>query len=298
MTKQEEPIWTIHRLLDWTTTFFQEHGLPTPRLDAEILLAHLLQQERLDLYLHYEEALSRHDLATYRALIQRRRQWEPIAYITGKREFFSISFVVNPAVLIPRPETEHLIEYALDYLRGHILPTGKPVLSILEIGTGSGNVCITLAKHLPQARIISIDICDNALNVAKKNMDTYAHFCDSVFLIQGDLLSCLHRERAKFDLIVSNPPYISEESMETLPEEVKRYEPARALNGGRQGNKIMETILDQAGQYLFDKGLLAMEIGEGQADGLLQKASLTAHYRKSWVLPDYAGKPRVLMAVT
>jgi len=230
-------------------------------------------------------------------LIQRRRQREPIAYITGEREFFSLTFAVEPAVLVPRPETEHLIEYALDYLRSNVISAGRQGLSILEIGTGSGNVCITLAKHLPQARIFSIDICVKALNVAKKNIDTYAHFCDSVFLMQGDLLSCIHPERAKFDLILSNPPYIPDESMETLPEEVKSYEPAMALKGGREGTKLIETIIDQSGHYLLKDGLLAIEIGEEQEDGLLQRALNTGHYRKSWILPDYAGKPRVLMAV-
>ena len=267
------------------------------QLDAEVLLAFSFNCDRTYLHTWPEQELTSEQQNTFDQLIKRRLNGEPVAYITGLREFWDMDLQVSPDTLIPRPETEHLIEYTLDYLKTSNITTVKQGLSLLEIGTGSGNVCITLAKHLPQARIFSIDICSKALNVAKKNIDTYADYCDSVFLMQGDLLSSIHRERARFDVILSNPPYIPTESMKTLPEEVKTYEPALALNGGPEGTKIMENILSHAGDYLLDEGLFAMELGENQESRLLEKASQTGLYKKSWVLPDYAGKPRILMAV-
>ena len=290
------PPWTIRRLLEWTTDFFKRHHLPSPRLDAEVLLAHVLQQDRLALYLYYEETIPPADMKAYRHLIQRRIKHEPVAYIIGKREFFSIPLTVEPSVLIPRPETEHVIEYALDYLNDHQAAQGRQRLTLLEIGVGSGNICITLAKHLPQARILGADISGAALCTARKNICAHAEFCGNISLLQGDLLHYLHPAKAKFHMIVSNPPYIPDDSWEELPQEVKGYEPHIALKGGTGGIQVLETILDISGHFLYRDGLLILEIGENQGDILLEKANEAGIYKKVWLKKDYAGKPRVLMA--
>ncbi len=293
---EQNPVWTIRRLLEWTTDFFKRHHLPSARLDAEVLLAHVLQQDRLALYLYYDDTIPQIDLKAYRLLIQRRIMHEPVAYIIGKREFFSIPLAVGPSVLIPRPETEHLIEYALTYLKGQKATFKQHTLSILEIGTGSGNICITLAKHLPKARILAVDISAAALGVTKKNICTYTEFCGNISLLQGDLIHYLHPKKAKFHMVISNPPYIPAETWEELPQEVKAFEPHIALNGGPKGTKILESILEHTGHYLYRDGILIMEIGEEQGDTLLEKATETGMYRQSWIQTDYAGKPRVLIS--
>ena len=290
--------WTVRSVLQWTTDFFAQHDLESARLDAEVLLAHVLEQDRLALYLHYEDTVPGSALQAYKRLIRRRVNREPIAYITGMREFYSISFAVEPPVLIPRPETEHLVEYVLEHVKQNTGSTGRGAFSILEIGTGSGNLCIALAKHLPEAEIVSLDISSSAILVAKQNLRGQPDCCERIRLFQGDLLEGLHPERAKFHLIVSNPPYVPTECWKDLPPEVRDYEPRIALDGGRRGTELLDRILGDAAKYLLPGGTLVVEIGEDQVEALLSKVNDTGHYRQSGVLEDYAGKPRVLVAMT
>jgi len=290
--------WTVRSVLQWTADFFAQHDLSSARLDAEILLAHVLERDRLALYLHYEEPVLETALTTYRGLIRRRVNREPISYITGMREFYAISFAVDPSVLIPRPETEHLVEYVVQYAEAHHGLTEHGALKICEIGTGCGNLCIALAKHLPEAEIVSLDISSSAILVAKQNLRGQPDCCERIRLFQGDLLEGLHPERAKFHLIVSNPPYVPTECWKDLPPEVRDYEPRIALDGGRRGTELLDRILGDAAKYLLPGGTLVLEIGEDQVEALLSKVNDTGHYRQSGVLEDYAGKPRVLVATT
>ncbi len=292
----EKP-WTVRSVLQWTTDFFAQHDLASARLDAEVLLAHVLEQDRLALYLHYEDKVPGSALQAYKQLIRRRVNREPIAYITGMREFYSISFAVEPSVLIPRPETEHLVEYVLEHVKGDAGTTGQEALRLLEIGTGSGNLCIALAKHLPQAQIVSLDVSFSAIAVAMKNLRGHPDCSERIRLVQGDLLEGLHPERARFHLIVSNPPYVPNESWDDLAPEVREYEPRVALDGGRRGTEILHRILHSAARFLLPDGALVVEIGEDQAEAMAGMAEETGHYRQSRVLEDYAGKPRVFVAV-
>ncbi len=271
--------------------------MESARLDAEVLLAHVLEQKRLDLYLHYEEKVPAAALEAYRGLIRRRAKGEPIAYITGVREFYSIPLAVDPAVLIPRPETEHLVEYLIAHAQDHAGPGEQGALKILEVGTGSGNLCVALAKNLAAARIVSLDISYAALAVASKNRRAHPECSSRIHLFQGDLFGGLSPDRARFHLIVSNPPYVAAESWDELSPEVRDYEPKEALDGGGLGTEILERILRDAPAYLLKDGALVLEIGQDQAGRLEGLAQQSGHYRRIWVLEDYAGKPRVLVAV-
>lgn len=290
--------WTVRSVLQWTTDFFARHELASARLDAEVLLAHVLEQDRLALYLHYEDTVSETALQAYRGLIRRRVNREPIAYIRGSREFYSISFAVDPSVLIPRPETEHLVEYVLQHVPNRPVVMDPEGLKILEIGTGCGNLCVALAKHLSRARIVSMDISSSALSVARRNTAGHPDCSERIRFFQGDLFEGLHPARAKFDLIVSNPPYVPTESWDELAPEVRGHEPRIALDGGLRGTEILQRILRDAPGHLLTDGFLVLEIGEDQADNLLGTAQDTGQYRDARVLEDYAGKPRVLVATT
>jgi release factor glutamine methyltransferase len=291
-----EKHWTVRNVLQWTTDFFARHDLASARLDAEVLLAHVLEQDRLALYLHYEDSVPAPTLKAYRQLIRRRVNMEPIAYITGMREFYSISFAVEPSVLIPRPETEHLVEYVLQHVEANAGRTGEGALRILEIGTGSGNLCITLATHLPRARIVSLDVSFSAIAVAMKNLRGHPDCSERIRLIQGDLFKGLQPERARFHLIVSNPPYVPAESWDDLAPEVREYEPRVALDGGLGGTETLHRILRDATRFLLPDGAIVLEIGEDQAEAMADAAEETGHYRQWRVLEDYAGKPRVFVA--
>lgn len=288
--------WTVRGVLEWTTEFFRQHELASARLDAEVLLAHVLEQDRLALYLRYEDVVPQRALQTYRDLIRRRVKREPVAYLTGVREFYGISFALDPAVLIPRPETEHLVEYVLQYVKDSPGLLEEVALRILEVGTGCGNLCIALAERLPQARIVSVDISSSAISVADRNVREHPASRERIRLIRGDLLEGLSPERARFHLIVSNPPYVATESWNELPPEVRDFEPRIALDGGRRGTEILERIVKASPRHLLPGGVLVLEIGETQGEELLGTVEHTGQYRQARILEDYAGKPRVLVA--
>jgi len=265
-------------------------------LDAETLLAHTMQKERLDLYLQYESFVPSSLLEVYREYVRRRKGWEPVAYITGTREFFSIAFSVNPSVLIPRPETEHIIEQALSIAKGHAETGQQEPLRILDVGTGCGNVALTLARHLPDSWIVSADISADALTTAKGNLHEPGDSCGKVMLVQGDLLEWLHPGKASFHMVVSNPPYVSEADWHRLSPEIRDHEPKTALSPGQSGMEIQERILELAPNVLAPNGFLIMEIGEEQEEPLLAWVKQKGRYQACSVLPDYAGRPRVLLA--
>lgn len=295
--RADGPLWTIQALLAWTTKFFTEKGMDSARLDAEVLLAHALGESRIDLYLRYERPVPPEALARFRGFVQRRARREPVAYITGLREFYSIPLSVGPEVLIPRPETEHVVERAL--AEANRLDRLDPfrVLQILDVGTGSGNIAVALARHLPRARIMASDRSWEALLVARKNAwSSLGPSAGAIRFLQADLLSAFHPNKARFDLIVSNPPYVPSKERQRLPEEVRSYEPWCALDGGPDGMQVLRNLIATAPSCLAKGGALVCEVGEEQKESLLAFATQTGNFASVQFADDYAGKPRVLVA--
>ncbi|MEW6441516.1 MAG: peptide chain release factor N(5)-glutamine methyltransferase [bacterium] len=295
---EDRAAWTIQSLLAWTTGFFRQHGIPSDRLDAEVLLSHALGKDRLFLYLNHRMEVQEPCLSDFRRSVQRRIRREPVAYITGVREFFSIPLAVSPAVLIPRPETEHLVERALAWARARAASGRADPLRILDLGTGSGNIGIALARHLPEARVLSTDLSFPALALARANARNAGIGCDRMSFLQGDLFGPIHAGRGRFHLIVSNPPYVPERARSTLAPEVASFEPWTALNGGPEGTDILIRILRQAPGYLEKGGALVLEIGDEQSGSVSRSAEQAAAYRDVRIYPDFSGKPRVVVACT
>jgi release factor glutamine methyltransferase len=286
MTNSEP--WTIGRLLTWTTDFLRDKGADSPRLDAEVLLAHARDCQRIELYTSFEEEPAEEIRTAFRELVQRRAAGTPVAYLVGHREFFSLSFQVTPDVLIPRPETELLVVRALD------LSKSLAVSQIADIGTGSGILAICCAKHIPESRITAIDICPNALKVAAINAEKHS-VADSIEFLQSDLLASCPAE-ARFDLIVSNPPYISTAELAELDGDVCNHEPHLALVGGAEGTEVIERLIPQAVEQLNPGGWLLVEVSPHNAErvaGLISAAEgMTSHD----TINDLANLPRVVQA--
>ena len=246
--------WTIGQLLSWTTEYLERHGSDSPRLDAELLLAEVLDRPRIQLYATFEQEPDEAARGRFRELVKRRAAGEPVAYLLGRREFYSLDFRVTPDVLIPRPETEHLVVTLLDLARAE--PRPSPVIA--DIGTGSGILAITLAKHLPDARITATDISTAALAVARENAAAHG-VEDRIEFVEGDLFGGVP-EGQTFDFVVSNPPYVSTTEMEQLPGEVHDHEPHGALLAGERGTEVIERLVPQAVERLRDGGHLLIEI--------------------------------------
>jgi release factor glutamine methyltransferase len=281
--------WTILKLLEWTSSFFKNHGIEYPRGTAEILLAHLLDLTRIDLYLKYDQPLSRNELSAFKALIKRRMEREPVAYITGRKEFWSMDFIVNGRVLIPRPETECLVETVLD-----LLPvSGDPPRAVLELGAGSGAVSLAVASERPHHRYFMSDISTEALRVASENAKRHK-LERRIRFLAGDWFSPFGLRNAAFDVIVSNPPYIPTRALSLLQEEISRYEPILALDGGEDGLFPIRSILEGGASFLKKGGSLVLEIGDGQENeirGIIDRFHCYAHVTFK---EDYSGKSRVV----
>jgi release factor glutamine methyltransferase len=246
--------WTVLEVIRWTAARFTERGLPTPRLDAEILVAHALALPRVQLYVQFDRPLTADELAAIRALIKRRQAGESVAYLVGKKEFWGIDFGVDARVLVPRPDTETLIEEARERLAGVEAPR------IADVGTGSGAIALTLAKLFPGAGVVAVDVSAGALEVARGNAERLGL---SVTFVEGDLDRPL-APHAPFSLIAANLPYIPTGDMATLPPEVKS-EPALALDGGADGLALVRRLVSAAPALLAPGGALLLEIGAGQA---------------------------------
>lgn len=277
-------VWTIARLIRWTTTYFQERGIESPRLDAEVLLAHVLQKDRIYLYVHFEEPLEAKELAKFHELVHRHGMREPVAYLTGQREFMGLNFQVTPAVLIPRPDTEILVEAALTRLQ----KIKAPMLA--DIGTGSGAIALSFLAQRPDAKALATDISTEALAVAKHNAEILK-VSERVVFVQGDL--CAPLASQSFDAILANPPYIAETERQDLQPEVRDYEPASALFAEHEGMAFYERLLREAGQFLHAQGFLAVEAGIGQAHKIQTLAANL--WERVEILKDYAGKERVVV---
>jgi release factor glutamine methyltransferase len=254
---EPEP-WSIKRVLAWASDDFRRRGNSSARLDAELLLGEALSLDRIKLIMEAERVLDEGELSRYRALIKRRRSGEPIAYILGRREFFALPFRVDRRVLIPRPDTEVLVETALEGTRPRHL-YGR----MLDVCTGSGCVAIAFAKDRPTWRVTAVDLSPDAATLARENVRR-AGVVHNVGVLEGDLFAPLP-EAAKFELITANPPYIPSADIPGLMVDVRDFEPRLALDGGADGLTIIRRLLAEAPRYLTPGGLLAMEVGFDQA---------------------------------
>ena len=262
------------------------HLRDTASRDAELLLLHILQIPRITLIARPETALTPTQRIAYEDAVARRLHHEPIQYITGQQEFYGLTLQVTPAVLIPRPETEHLVEAVLN-----LLPTNQPV-KIADIGTGSGAIAIALAIHLPKAEITALDISAEAIAVARRNAEAHK-VADRIKFLQSDLLNAVDHESATFDVVVSNPPYVAESDRDTLHPQVRDHEPHTALFAGKTGLNIYQRLIPQAHNTLKSKGLLALEIGYGQQEAL---ATLLSDWNNISFINDLQQIPRVALA--
>ncbi|HTL30542.1 MAG TPA: peptide chain release factor N(5)-glutamine methyltransferase [Tepidisphaeraceae bacterium] len=292
---QPTQAWTIRRLLEWTSSFFSRKQVDSPRLAAELLLAHVLNVPRIKLYTDYERILEEPPLSRFRALVQRASEHEPIAYLTGHAHFFGLEFEVNRSVLIPRPDTELIVENVLQLARHQ---AGMEAPRILDLCTGSGCIAAAIAYHLKNAIVLATDISKDAAEVARKNIEKLG-LNDRVTVEVGDLFEPLAQivDARPFDLIVSNPPYVSTTELNELDRNVKEYEPVGALDGGIDGLLIHRKILAGASERLVPGGRLYLEIGYKQADAAREAASHYPDLENVMILRDLAGNDRVLTAI-
>ena len=283
-------VWTIMKILNWTKQYFEAKGVENPRLDAEVLLCAVLKCQRITLYVDFERPLSEEELATYREYVRRRGNFEPLAYILGERAFMRNTFKVNKATLVPRPETELLVE---SLVRIASLLKREGDVKILDIGTGSGAIIVSLLDYLPNAKGVGVDISVDALIVAKENSEKIG-VTGRIGFVRSDVFSKLPLEK-KFDIIVSNPPYIPAGDIAGLDKDVQQ-EPRGALDGGTDGLDFYRRITAEAMDHMAEEGVLAFEIGIGQA-AAVQQLCLDAGFVKTAVRKDYAGIERMVFAV-
>jgi len=288
-SEQRDDEWTIARVVAWATDDFRRRGLDSPRLDAELLLSRVLGVDRLRLLLDAGRTLTKPELLAYRELIVRRRRAEPVAYILGVREFHGHSLRVGPGVLVPRPDTETLVEVALDRTRfAHLYGEA------LDLCTGSGCVAIAFAKKRPTWRVTAVDVSGEAVAVARENVER-AGATFTAHVLEGDMDTSLPGG-ARFDLVTANPPYIPTADLATLPADVREHEPRLALDGGSDGLEIVRRVVEVARQRLRPCGVLAVEVGHDQAaraSALLDRAGFSSVERRK----DYGGIERVVSGV-
>jgi release factor glutamine methyltransferase len=280
-------VWTPLRVLQWTATRFGERRIESARLDAEVLLAHVLGTTRVGLYTGFDKPLGKDELAAYRELVRRRLAGEPVAYLVGRQEFWSMSLEVDPRVLIPRQDTETLVEVGLRFARH---PPG--VRRVADVATGSGAVALALAKEIPEATVVATDVSEDALAVARANVARLG-LEGRVELRAGDLCAPIASET--WDLIVANPPYVSDAELRELPAEVKR-EPRAALAGGPDGLDLVRRLVPQAAAILAGGGLLAIEHGWTQGEAV-RSIFTAAGLREVETVKDLAGRDRVTRGV-
>lgn len=288
MVESASEEWTILRVLDWTRQWFAKRGIETARLDAELLIAHALDLQRVMLYARFDQPLAAPELAKIRGLVKRRGAGEPVAYLTGTREFWSLEMAVAPAVLIPRPDTEVLVEEALTRA------SETEVRRIADVGTGTGCIAIALAKELPVAEIWALERAPDALAVATKNIETHG-LTERVHPVQSNLLAGLPASAEPLDLLVANLPYVDAEAMSRLDATVRDFEPHVALHGGADGLDLIRALVDVAPQKLRPGGIIALEAGYDQLEQVADILT-KARFEDVRVRKDYGDNPRVATA--
>lgn len=282
-----EKVWTVMELVGWTANYLKEKGFHNARLNAELLLSGTLGLKRLDLYLQHDRPLQADELAAFKARLQRRAKREPLQYIDGTAAFRHLTLRVDPRVLIPRPETELLVQAVLDRT------AGREGLSALDIGTGSGAIALALATEGPFARVVAVDVSEGALEVAMANAREAAPDA-SVDFRRGSLFEAVAGER--FDVVVSNPPYVGDEERTGLDAEVRDWEPSGALFAGVGGLEVIGPLVAQAPTHLHPGGLLALEIGAAQGDAVCDLIRATGAFAEPRVIADLAGRDRIVVA--
>ena len=303
-------IWTIGRILKWTENFFKEKGIESPRLDAEVLLGHVLEKERIYLYVHFDEPLQPQELAEYREAIKQRIRRVPVAYIIGQREFMGLTFHVTEDTLVPRPDTEILVQAAIERLKKMSGAEEARPVRFADIGTGTGAICLSVLHYLTQATADTVDIAEAARKVAEENAEAL-DVKGRITFYTGDLLAPLSKAQsggagdkasaaeetagARYDAILSNPPYIPDADIETLAPEVRCKEPRTALAGGADGLDFYRRLVADSPALIKDDGFLAVEVGIHQAQVVAKMATESGAFARTEILKDYGGIERVVV---
>lgn len=281
--------WDSKELINEAIELFRKANIGKARLNAELIMVHCMNKDRIELYSDYKKRLTRIEANYFRSLIQRRLQKEPVQYIVGGTEFMSLPFYVNKHVLIPRPETEVLVEKVLNY----VLENKKKNFSVLDMCTGSGNIIVSLAKYAPGCNYWASDISKRAVNVAKKNVKLN-HISDSIRFVNTDGLEGFAKRRL-FNVIAANPPYIKKGDLDELQEEIRLHEPRIALESGEDGLDLIRYLIDNAYRYLRKNGLLAIEFGYGQCKAVKSYAIKNGKYKHISIVKDLSGIERIIM---
>ena len=286
---------TIRNILKWAIKTLKGSEIESPEINGDTLLAYVLSCDRTRLYANPDNVIDDADIRKYKEVIYKRASHVPLQYITRKAEFMSLDFVVDERVLIPRPETEILVETVLDKVKGNDSLDNSII--IMEIGTGSGNIAVSLAKNLNNAEIYTNDISQDALLVAETNVQIH-DVADKIHLLHGDFFGVFNNsvEKKHVDFIVSNPPYVSESEWNNLEPEVKEHEPWQALVGGKDGLHYYRQIIKDAGDWLRPGGYLVIEIGEAQANAIMKLMQNEKHYGEIEIINDLQGKERIISA--
>jgi release factor glutamine methyltransferase len=284
--------WNVSELLKVTTDYLQRRKIDSPRLSAEILLAYQLRLERIQLYLNFEQPLKEEEVGGYRSLIKRRLNREPIQYITGVQEFWSLEFNVDPRVLVPRPETELLVERVAELHKGKNL-SDRP--KILDLGTGCGAIAVALAKDNATAEIWASDVSQDALDVARQNAHKHG-VEERVHFLLGDMFQPFREDGLLFEVIVSNPPYIPSGGFGSLAPEVKDHEPRLALDGGEDGMRYITKIVLEGADYLVGQGWILVEMAPDQTSKAVDLMERSGRYRALSRLKDYGRRYRMVVA--
>lgn len=281
--------WTTQKLLNWVTEYFTEKDIDSPRLSAEMVLANVLGMQRIELYVNFDKTVTQPLLNKLRGLVKRAAENEPVAYLIGQAEFYSLPFKVNSDCLIPRPETELLVERAIEFLR---MRQGEQ--AVCDLCTGSGCIAITIAVNYANSKIVATDISEQALAIAAANAQLNK-VQGKISFLQGDLLTPLSEE--KFDLITCNPPYVTEEEYEQLDANVKDHEPKAALIAGADGLDYYRRLAESVEKFLKPGALLIMEIGNQQSQPVKELFEKTGCFSQVTVEKDFAGNDRVISAI-
>ncbi len=277
--------WTIIKLLSWAESYFKNHSIDSPRLTGELLLACTLEIKRLDLYLQHDRPLGKKELLNFKTLIKKRVEHQPLAYIVGEKGFYDSDFQVTKDVLIPRPDTETIVEQALVILNQNNRPC-----NVLELGTGSGAIIISIAKEIADSYYFASDLSFSALEVAKKNALKIVE--NKILFVASNWFAAFHKKLC-FDLIISNPPYIPSNDIAQLAPEIREFEPMLALDGGKDGLDSFKIILKNADTYLVPGGVILLEMGFDQNEGLINIVNRYSHYKSIKFIKDLAGHNRV-----
>ena len=297
MADSDDQVWTVLRTLQWTTEYFRSKGAESARLEAELLLAHTLGMERIQLYVAYERPMNSEERSRYRALVRRRGAGEPVAYILGRREFWSLDFEVAPGVLVPRPDTETLVARAIEIAK-EMSGQGQEALRAAEVGTGTGCIAIALAHELSELEVWAGDIADVPLEIAPRNA-ARASLGERVHIMRADGLKPLWEASGAlpFDLIVSNPPYLRDDEFSGLMRDVRDFEPREALTSGPEGLDVIIPLIEEAAldDRLRPGGALLIEIGSRAQADVVQGAMRRRGFSSLEIVADLAKRARVVV---